>query len=79
LSNTTNQVGNIFGGSLEQAGRRKFQHEYGNESLQLVMNNNAALQSAGMQAGAAGQAGMMGMVGSGVGAAVGIAGIGIAI
>jgi hypothetical protein len=32
-----------------------------------------------MQAGAAGQAGMMGMVGSGVGAAVGIAGIGIAI
>jgi hypothetical protein len=32
-----------------------------------VLNNNAALQSAGMQAGAAGQAGMMGMIGSGAG------------
>jgi hypothetical protein len=35
LANTTNQVNSIFGGSLAQAGRRKFQHEYGNESLQL--------------------------------------------
>ena len=42
-------------------------------------NNQAAMRSANMQAGAASQAGMMGMVGSGVGAAVGIAGIGIAI
>lgn len=44
-----------------------------------AMNNQAALQSAGMQAGAASQAGTMGMIGSGVGAAIGIAGIGIAI
>jgi hypothetical protein len=42
-----------------------------------VMNNNAALQSAGMQAGAAGQAGTMGMIGSGVGMAVGIGAIAI--
>jgi hypothetical protein len=42
-------------------------------------NNQAAMRSANMQAGASSQAGMMGMVGSGVGAAVGIAGIGIAI
>jgi hypothetical protein len=42
-------------------------------------NNVAALQGAGMQAGAASQAGTMGMVGAGAGAAIGIAGIGIAI
>jgi hypothetical protein len=80
LANTTNQVGNIFGGSLEQAGRvESFNTNMAMNRYNSVMNNNAALQSAGMQAGAAGQAGMMGMVGSGVGAAVGIAGIGIAI
>ena len=42
-------------------------------------NNQAAMRSANMQAGAASQAGTMGMIGSGVGAAIGIAGIGIAI
>ena len=80
LANTTNQVGNIFGGSLAQAGNvESFNFNAAQNRYNSVMNNNAALQSAGMQAGAAGQAGMMGMVGSGVGAAVGIAGIGIAI
>jgi hypothetical protein len=80
LANTTNQVGDIFGGSLEQAGRvESFNTNMAMNRYNSVLNNNAALQSAGMQAGAAGQAGMMGMVGSGVGAAVGIAGIGIAI
>jgi hypothetical protein len=80
LSTTTGQVGGIFGGSLEQAGRvESFNTNMAMNRYNSVMNNNAALQSAGMQAGAAGQAGMMGMVGSGVGAAVGIAGIGIAI
>ena len=80
LSNTTQQVDSIFGGSLEQAGRvESFNTNMAMNRYNSVMNNNAALQSAGMQAGAAGQAGMMGMVGSGVGAAVGIAGIGIAI
>jgi hypothetical protein len=80
LANTTNQVGNIFGGSLEQAGRvESFNTNMAMNRYNSVMNNNAALQSAGMQAGAAGQAGMMGMIGSGAGAAIGIAGIGIAI
>ena len=80
LSNTTNQVGSIFGGSLEQAGRvESFNTNMAMNRYNSVMNNNAALQSAGMQAGAAGQACMMGMIGSGAGAAIGIAGIGIAI
>ena len=80
LSNTTNQVGNIFGGSLQQAGNvESFNFNAAQNRYNSVMNNNAALQGAGMQAAASGQAGMMGMVGSGVGAAVGIAGIGIAI
>ena len=80
LANTTNQVGSIFGGSLEQAGRvESFNTNMAMNRYNSVMNNNAALQGAGMQAAASGQAGMMGMVGSGVGTAVGIAGIGIAI
>jgi hypothetical protein len=80
LSTTTGQVNSIFGGSLQQAGNvESFNTNMAMNRYNSVMNNNAALQSAGMQAGAAGQAGMMGMVGSGVGAAVGIAGIGIAI
>jgi hypothetical protein len=80
LSTTTNQVGNIFGGSLQQAGNvESFNTNMAMNRYNSVMNNNAALQGAGMQAAASGQAGMMGMVGSGVGAAVGIAGIGIAI
>jgi hypothetical protein len=80
LSTTTGQVNSIFGGSLQQAGNvESFNTNMAMNRYNSVMNNNASLQSAGMQAGAAGQAGMMGMVGSGVGAAVGIAGIGIAI
>ena len=73
LSNTTQQVGSIFDGSLQQAGNvASFNTNMAMNRYNSVMNNNAALQSAGMQAGAAGQAGMMGMVGSGVGAAAGI-------
>jgi hypothetical protein len=80
LSNTTQQVNSIFGGSLQQAGNvESFNTNMAMNRYNSVMNNNAALQGAGMQAAASGQAGMMGMVGSGVGAAVGIAGIGIAI
>ena len=80
LSNTTQQVDSIFGGSLQQAGNvESFNTNMAMNRYNSVMNNNAALQGAGMQAAASGQAGMMGMVGSGVGAAVGIAGIGIAI
>lgn len=77
LSNTTNQVNDIFRGSLQQAGNvESFNTNMAASRYNSVMNNNAALQSAGMQAGASGQAGMMGMVGSGLGA---VAGIGIAI
>jgi hypothetical protein len=80
LSNTTQQVDSIFGGSLQQAGNvESFNTNMAMNRYNSVMNNNAALQSAGMQAGAAGQAGMMGMIGSGAGAALGVAGIGIAI
>ena len=80
LSNTTNQVNDIFRGSLAQAGNvESFNFNAAQNRYNSVLNNNAALQSAGMQAGAAGQAGMMGMIGSGAGAAIGIAGIGIAI
>ena len=78
LSTTTGQVGNIFGGSLQQAGNvESFNTNMAASRYNSVMNNNAALQSASMQAGAAGQAGMMGMIGSGVGAAVGIGAIAI--
>jgi hypothetical protein len=80
LSTTTGQVNSIFGGSLAQAGNvESFNTNMAMNRYNSVLNNNAALQSAGMQAGAAGQAGMMGMIGSGAGAAIGIAGIGIAI
>ena len=73
LSNTTQQVNSIFDGSLKQAGNvESFNFNAAQNRYNSVMNNNASLQSAGMQAGAAGQAGMMGMVGSGVGAAAGI-------
>ena len=78
LANTTNQVGNIFGGSLEQAGRvESFNTNMAMNRYNSVMNNNAALQSAGMQAGASGNAATMGMIGSGVGMAVGIGAIAI--
>ena len=78
LSTTTGQVNSIFGGSLAQAGNvESFNTNMAMNRYNSVMNNNAALQSAGMQAGASGQAGMMGMIGSGVGAAVGIGAIAI--
>jgi len=78
LSTTTGQVNSIFGGSLQQAGNvASFNENMAASRYNSVMNNNAAMQSASMQAGAAGQAGMMGMIGSGVGAAVGIGAIAI--
>jgi hypothetical protein len=78
LSTTTNQVGNIFGGSLQQAGNvESFNTNMAMNRYNSVMNNNAALQGAGMQAGASGNAATMGMIGSGVGMAVGIGAIAI--
>ena len=78
LSTTTGQVNSIFGGSLQQAGQvESFNTNMAMNRYNSVMNNNAALQGAGMQAGAASQAGTMGMIGSGVGMAVGIGAIAI--
>ena len=78
LSTTTGQVNSIFGGSLAQAGRvESFNTNMAMNRYNSAMNNNAALQSAGMQAGATSQAGTMGMIGGGVGMAVGIGAIAI--
>jgi hypothetical protein len=78
LSTTTGQVGAIYGGSLDQAGKvASFNENMIANRYNSVLNNNAALQSAGMQAGASGNAATMGMIGSGVGMAVGIGAIAI--
>lgn len=78
LSTTTGQVGDIFGGSLKQAGNvESFNFNAAQNRYNSVLNNNASLQSAGMQAGASGNAATMGMIGSGVGMAVGIGAIAI--
>ena len=80
LGQTSGQVRDIYGGSLQTAGGvATFNTNMAASNRNAILNNNAALQGGYMQAGAAHGAGMMGMVGSGVGAAVGIAGIGIAI
>ena len=78
--NQMQQIGSAFN-SANQLGASvaSFNANMAASNYNSYMNNQSALQAARMQAGAAGQAGTMGMVGSGVGAAVGIAGIGIAI
>lgn len=81
---TLGQSGQMVGNTFNQAVNASTSVAGFNTNMEAARynswaNNAAALQGAGMQAGAASQAGMMGMVGSGVGAAVGIAGIGIAI
>jgi len=78
MGNTTQQVGNIFANSLNQSANvSSFNTNMLASQRNAVLNNNAAMQAAAMQAGATGQAGMMGMIGSGVGAAVGIGAIAI--
>jgi hypothetical protein len=83
LSTTTGQVGNIFGGSLQQAGNvESFNTNMAASRYNSVMNNNAAMQAAGMQAGASQNAGMMGMfggIGSGVASGLGSVGMGMAL
>jgi len=72
----TQLIGQTFGNATQQAGNvESFNANMAMNRYNSVMNNNAALQGAGMQAGAASQAGTMGMIGSGVGAAVGIGAI----
>ncbi len=64
LSNTTGQVGNIFGNSLQQSGNvASFNNNMGMSLRNSALNNNAAMQGASMQAGAMRDAGMMGMFG----------------
>jgi len=78
LSNTTGQVGNIFGGSLQQAGNvASFNTNMEASQRNAILNNNAAMQAAAMQSGAMGRSGMMGMF-SGIGGGL-LTGAGMAI
>jgi hypothetical protein len=83
LSTTTGQVGNIFGGSLQQAGNvASFNTNMAASQYNSVLNNNAAMQAAAMQAGASQNAGMMGMfggIGGGVASGLGSVGMGMAL
>ena len=78
LRTSQGQVSNIFANSLNQSGNvSSFNTNMLASNRNAILNNNAAMQAAAMQANATGQAGMMGMIGSGVGAAVGIGAIAI--
>ena len=78
LSNTTNQVNSIFGGSLQQSGNvASFNTNMGMSLRNSALNNNAAMQAAAMQSGAMGQSGMMGMLG-GIGGGA-LTGVGLAL
>jgi hypothetical protein len=73
-------IGNTFANATQTAGNvESFNANMAANRYNSWANNNAALQGAGMQAGAASRAGTMGMVGAGVGAAAGLAVVGIAI
>jgi hypothetical protein len=78
LSNTTQQVNSIFGGSLRQAGLvDSFNTNMLASNRNAVLNNNAAMQAAAMQSGAMGQSGMFGMIG-GIGGGA-LTGVGLAL
>jgi hypothetical protein len=83
LSNTTGQVGSIFGNSLQQSGTvASFNTNMLASNRNAVLNNNAAMQAAAMQAGASQNAGMMGMfggIGGGVASGLGSVGMGMAL
>jgi hypothetical protein len=74
----TQMIGNTFNNSVQTAGNvESFNANMAANRYNSWANNAAALQGAGMQAGAASQAGTMGMIGGGVGMAVGIGAIAI--
>jgi hypothetical protein len=77
LSNTTGQVSGIFGNSLQQSGNvASFNTNMLASNRNAVLNNNAAMQAAAMQAGASQNAGMMGMfggIGGGIASGAGMA------
>ena len=75
-----NQIGSAFAGANQMAGNAASFNFNAQESRNnAAMNNWASMRSAQMQAGAANNSATMGMIGSGVGAAAGLAVVGIAI
>jgi hypothetical protein len=78
LRTSQNQVSNIFGDSLGQAGNVfSFNTNMAASNRNAILNNNASLQAASMQSGAMGQSGMMGMLG-GIGGGA-LTGVGLAL
>jgi hypothetical protein len=78
LRTSQNQVSNIFGNSLGQAGSVfSFNTNMAASNRNSALNNNAAMQAASMQSGAMGQSGMMGMLG-GIGGGA-LTGVGLAL
>jgi hypothetical protein len=76
LRTSQNQVSNIFGNSLGQAGNVfSFNTNMAASNRNAILNNNASLQAAGMQAGAMNNAATMGMIGSIGGGLLGGAGL----
>jgi hypothetical protein len=75
LRTSQGQVSNIFNNSLAQSGNvMTFNTNMAASNRNAILNNNAAMQAAAMQAGAQQNAGMMGMFGGiGGGVATGIA------
>jgi hypothetical protein len=74
----TQMIGNTFANATQTAGNvESFNANMAANRYNSWANNAAALQGAGMQAGASNNAATMGMIGSGVGMAVGIGAIAI--
>ena len=65
MGNTTQQVGNIFSGALNQSANvSSFNTNMAASNRNAILNSNAAMQAAAMQAGAMNNAATMGMIGS---------------
>jgi hypothetical protein len=83
LRTSQGQVSNIFNNSLAQSGNvMTFNTNMAASNRNAVLNNNAAMQAAAMQAGASQNAGMMGMfggIGGGVASGLGSVGMGMAL
>ena len=74
----TQMIGSTFNNSVQAAGSVEgFNANMAMNRYNSWANNAAALQGAGMQAGATSQAGTMGMIGAGAGMAIGIGAIAI--
>jgi hypothetical protein len=83
LRTSQGQVSNIFNNSLAQSGNvMTFNTNMAASNRNAILNNNAAMQAAAMQAGASQNAGMMGMlggIGGGVASGLGSVGMGMAL